>query len=244
MKHRFLVASEASTDSEVIFSADQAHQLQHVLRLRTGDHVRVFDGVEPVDRVVELVGPARGRVVGVCAQAAEPRTRLVVYPALLQRDKFEQVLQALTTLGVSAIVPVLTSRALVRQMPDMPRLARWQAIVREAVEQCGRGVVPTLGPALAFEDAVAQAAVRGRVVMAHEGERQATLHDALLDTGADVALFVGPEGGYAPEEVMCARSAGARLVTLGPRVLRTETASPVLAALVLYELGDLSSGPA
>jgi 16S rRNA (uracil1498-N3)-methyltransferase len=244
MKHRFLVSADAVADGEVIFSAEQAHQLQHVLRLRTGDRVRVFDGLEPLDQIVELVGPARGRSVGVCAQAPEPRTRLVVYPALLQRDKFEQVLQALTTLGVRAIVPTLTARALVRQMPDEQRLARWQAIVREAAEQCGRGVLPVLGPALPFEAAVAQAARTGRVVMAYEGERQATLHDALADTGPDVALFVGPEGGYAPAEVAHARSAGARLVTLGPRVLRTETASAVLAALVLYELGDLSSGPA
>ena len=205
--------------------------------------MRVFDGSEPVDHVVELIGPARGRIVGRCHQAPEPHTRLVVYPALLQRDKFEQVLQALTTLGACAIVPVLTSRALVRQAPDAPRLARWQAIVREAAEQCGRGVVPMLGPALSLPAALAQAAIAGRVIMAYEGERQTTVREALVDTGPDVALFVGPEGGYAPEEVIRARAAGAHLVTLGPRVLRTETASPVLAALVLYELGDLSSGP-
>jgi 16S rRNA (uracil1498-N3)-methyltransferase len=241
VKHRFFVAADQLNGDAVSFSQEQWHQLHTVLRLRIGDCVAVFDGIARVDRRVELVGPATGRVVDEEPQAAEPRTRLVVYPSLLQRDKFEVVLQKLTEIGAVAIVPVLSARSLVRQAPDDGRQARWRSILREAAEQSRRGVVPELRPALGFEKATERALAEGTVIMAYEEERHHSLRTALQGVTQTVSIFVGPEGGYAPEEAFVARQAGAELVTLGPRVLRTETASPLLAALVLYELGDLSS---
>jgi 16S rRNA (uracil1498-N3)-methyltransferase len=238
--HRFFVAPDQIDGERVRFSGDQAHQLRSVLRLRIGDMVRVFDGLAPADRLVELVRPGEGRVVGTRPQPAEPRTRLVMYPALLQRDKFEPVLQKLTEIGAAAIAPVIMARGLVREGPDERRRQRWRAILREAAEQCGRGVVPELLPAQTFVDAIGSAA--GTLLVAFERERRRHLREVLVSRPATVSAFVGPEGGFAPEEAECAERAGAHLVTLGPRVLRTETASPVLAALVLYELGDLSSG--
>jgi 16S rRNA (uracil1498-N3)-methyltransferase len=244
--HRFLVPADRVQGDSVSFSTEQWHQLHAVLRVRIGDRVRVFDGHDRIDRVVEIVSPGAGRVVDQQPQATEPRTRLIAHPALLQRDKFEPVLQKLTEIGVAAIGPVLTARGIVREAPDAHRQMRWQAILREAAEQCGRGVVPELLPACAFSRAIERAAMAGTVVMAFEGERQHTLREGLAGarstvSRSTVSLFVGPEGGFAPDEVALARQAGVRLTTLGPRILRSETASPTLAALVLYELGDLSS---
>jgi 16S rRNA (uracil1498-N3)-methyltransferase len=238
MTQRFWVRSDQLQPDQVTFSAAQAHQIRSVLRLRAGDQVRVFDGLVPEDRVVELLDASRARVIGTVPQAAEPRTCLTVYPALLQRDKFELVLQKLTEVGAAAIAPVITCRSLVRTAPDDARLARWTAILRESTEQSGRGVVPTLLPTLGFAQAIASA--EGTRVVAYERERQRSLADALAMRPACISLFVGPEGGFTPEEIDCARQARAELVTIGPRLLRAETASPVLAALVLYELGDLS----
>ena len=239
MRHRFLVRPDQVRGDAVEFSNEQWHQIDRVLRLRVGDTVRVFDGVERVDREVEITGAASGRVEGTRPQPLEPTTRLVVYPALLQRDKFEVVLQKLTEIGAAAIVPVVTARSLVREAPDEHRLTRWRSIVREATEQCGRGLVPDIGPGLPFAQAVEGA--EGTLVMAYEHERHGTLKEALRTARATVSLFVGPEGGYSSDEADSASQAGAHLITLGPRILRTETASPLLAALVLYELGDLSS---
>jgi len=239
MAHRFFLSLDQIRGDEVHFEAGQVHQLRSVLRLRAGDRVQVFDGASARDLVVELVpGLDQGRVVGDQSRAPEPRTRLVVYPALLQRDKFESVLQKLTEVGASAIGPVHTARSLVREPPDARRLERWAAILREAAEQSGRGVVPRLLPAVSFAEALADA--DGVRVVAYEGERQHDLHSALASKPPRVSVFVGPEGGFTPEEIAAARASRADVVTLGPRVLRTETASPVLAALVLYELGDLS----
>jgi 16S rRNA (uracil1498-N3)-methyltransferase len=245
-KHRFFVPPERISGHRVLFSAEQAHQLARVLRLRRGAQVRVFDGIGLVDRVVEVVhlgSAAEGRVVGQTPQASEPLTRLVAYPALVPRDKFESVLQKLVEVGVSAVAPVSTARSLVRQPPDEQRRQRWQAIMREAAEQSGRGIIPALRPTLPLADALCAAVAEGPALLAYEGESTLSLAEALSTLGepapAAVSLFVGPEGGYSVEEVAVARSVGVRLVSLGPRVLRTETASPIFAALVLFHFREL-----
>jgi 16S rRNA (uracil1498-N3)-methyltransferase len=216
------------------------------LRLRHGAQVRVFDGVRLVDRVVEVVNltnAAEGRVVGETSQAPEPQSRVVGYPALVPRDKFEGVLQKLVEVGVSAVAPVSTERSLVREPPDERRHQRWHAIMREAAEQSGRGIIPELRATVALSVALCQAVAEGPALLAYEGERALRLAEALREIGKPpptaVSLFVGPEGGYTPQEVAVARSAGAQVVSLGPRVLRAETASPVFAALVLFHLGEM-----
>jgi 16S rRNA (uracil1498-N3)-methyltransferase len=167
----------------------------------------------------------------------------VAYPALVPRDKFEGVLQKLVEVGVSAVAPVSTERSLVREPPDERRRQRWQAIMQEAAEQSGRGVIPMLRPTLPLADALRIAMAEGHALLAYEGESTLSLGEALSSLGepapAAVSLFVGPEGGYSVEEVAVARSVGARVVSLGPRVLRTETASPVFAALVLFHFREL-----
>lgn len=239
--HRFLVPAEGWHGDSVEFSQHQAHQLKRVLRLGPGDKVRVFDGQRPCDAVVELVSERHGRIVCEAPQAAEPRTTVVVYPALLPRDRFEMVLQKLTEVGASAIVPLITQRTLVREPPEEQRLARWRAILAEASEQSGRGRVPELGQALPFSSAMREA--RGTRLLACAAEAGLSLPEALGQaTPPTVSLFVGPEGDFEPAEVALARAAGAAIVSLGPRILRAETASPIFAALVLYELERRTGG--
>jgi 16S rRNA (uracil1498-N3)-methyltransferase len=125
---------------------------------------------------------------------------------------------------------------------DEKRLERWRRIVTEAAEQCERGVVPAVAPPMRFGDALAEAMASGPTLVAWERERehsiQAGLREALA--GPSLSLMVGPEGGFSSLEISVARDAEALTVSLGPRILRTETAGPVLAALALYEAGDLT----
>src|SRR6266567_4742560 len=197
MMQRFFVEAGQLVGETINFAEQQTHQIRHVLRLRAGDQVRVFDGSTLLDYLVELKEPERGEVIGHCQQAQEPRTKLVAYPALLQRDKFESVLQKLTEVGVAAIAPVITARGLVREPPDERRQVRWHAILREAAEQSGRGVVPALRPTQTISQAIAGA--EGTRVMAYEGERRGQLKDALAPRPETVSLFVGPEGGFTQE---------------------------------------------
>jgi 16S rRNA (uracil1498-N3)-methyltransferase len=238
MTHRFFVAAGQLEAGEVCFTPEQVRQMRHVLRLGRGDVVRVFDGRMETDRVVRLTSPERGQIIDQAPHARDPRTRLIVYPALLPRDRFESVLQKLTELGVAAIGPMITQRGLVRAAPDEQRLTRWGAIVREAAEQCGRGSLPVILPTAPTLD-TAVAGAEGRPILAHAGEGGCPLNSSLNGQPRAVSVFVGPEGGFSPDEVERAHTLGARVVGLGPRTLRADTASPVLAALVLYELADL-----
>jgi 16S rRNA (uracil1498-N3)-methyltransferase len=244
-RHRFYVPPERWAGEIAQLSSEQARQIAGVLRLRAGDRVRLFDGVTAQDREAVLTRVERDQVEVTLGerypQPPEPRTRLVAYPALLPRDRFEQVLQKLVEVGVAAIVPVAAARALVKDEADTAKRQRWERIAVEAAEQCGRGVVPSVGEPLRFAAALERATANGPVLLAYEAERRMHLVDALSPETAPeaLALFTGPEGGFELAEVEQAQAAGARLVSLGPRILRAETAAPVFAALTLQALGEI-----
>ena len=246
-KHRFHVRPEQIANGRVDFSAEQAHQIATVLRLRQGSSGRVFDGALPVDHVVRLERVGGTAAVGVVEsqadQAPETRTRLVARPALLRRDAFEQVLDSLTQLGVAAIAPVVSVRCVARDQPDDRRMVRWRSILREAAEQSGRGFVPELVAPAPLEQAVEVAVREGVALLAYEAERAGPIAGVLSAVGirgaGTLSLFVGPEGGFEEAEVVGARRAGVRIVSLGPRILRAETAAPTFLALALQALGEL-----
>jgi 16S rRNA (uracil1498-N3)-methyltransferase len=251
--HRFFVEPGDLAGDVVELDGPLAHQVARVLRLRDGDRVVLLDG-SGREGEVELVAVTPSRVRGVVRETrvsgGEPRLAVALYQALVPREKLELVIQKGTEVGVSAFVPVACERSLVRRGdgPDAGRLERWGRIAREAAEQSRRGRVPEVRAPLRFPDALAEATAAGPTLVAWEGERARPARTALRELlGAPPAgrergrlsLFVGPEGGFAPSEIQAARERGAATISLGPRILRTETAGPILAALALYEAGDL-----
>lgn len=245
MKHRrFFLTPASFRGAEVTFPAPQAHQLLRVLRLRPGDHVTALDGsgreyeVEITELRPEV---AHGRIVAERHGGGEPRARLFLYQALLKGDAFESVLRRCTELGVSCFVPVLCDRS-VAVAPSQLRLDRWREIVREAAEQSLRSCLPAVSEPLPFADACRLA--EGVRLLLWEGAGGRGVREALAATLAaherPVSLFVGPEGGLAPNELSAARSAGLELVSLGPRILRAENAGTAAVTLILHEIGELS----
>lgn len=246
--NRFFVSSEAISDRLVRLTQAQSHQLCHVLRLKRGDPVLVLDNLGwEYDVLLERVDAqeAFGVVVHRRRASGEPKAVLTLFQSLLAREKFEWVLQKGTELGVSRFVPMLTRRGLVRtrQGVKKEKLERWRRILREAAEQCGRGRIPVLEGLVPLRPALDGAADLDLRLVATPNGEGVSLHRALRQRAAEkpvsIGLFVGPEGGFDPEEVELCLEAGAQPVTLGPRVLRTETAALVGATLILYELGDL-----
>jgi 16S rRNA (uracil1498-N3)-methyltransferase len=223
--------------AQVVLSEAQANQIKRVLRLRDGDLVRVFVSGDEQDRVaqVQLSPEVSLTLTGEQLPAVpEHLRRLTSAVALLPREKLEQLLPQLVEVGVSAIRPVLTGRTVARSLPDEARLSRWQAILREATEQCGRAVVPVLLPPLPLETALGEALLAGHAWLAHpDGSQPVQGLSRTAEPAEAVTLFTGPEGGFAPEEIERAQMLGAALVTHPGPVLRAETAAPVLAALVL-----------
>jgi 16S rRNA (uracil1498-N3)-methyltransferase len=251
--HRFFVPPGSIQGSSVTLSGAQARQVARVLRMRPGEQLIVLDDsgseleVQLVAVEPELV---RGEVVASRPSTGEPRTRITLCQAVLKGDHFELVLQKGTELGVVEFVPMLTERTIVRdRQAVLKKRPRWEAIIQEAAEQSRRGRRPALRPPLSLAEACLEVSrTQGVKVIPWEDEAQfslrqvlqAELPDALrVGAGPAVSLFIGPEGGLTRDEISLARAHGLVPVSLGPRILRAETAGLVAAAAILYELGDL-----
>lgn len=244
--NRFFVEESHFEGDLVRLSAEQAHQVCHVLRLKAGDSLVVLDnaGFEYDVRLEESSSrQAVGTITGKRLASGEPKRQITLLQSLLAREKFEMVLQKGTEVGVSRFVPVQTDRSLLRaKQIDAKKMTRWQRILTEAAEQSHRGLVPELAPAVAFAEATAQFGPFDRVLIAAPCDESPTLRESLVQdhrSPASVAILIGPEGGFTEQEVVLAQEKGAIAISLGPRILRTETAAIVAAALVLYELGEM-----
>jgi 16S rRNA (uracil1498-N3)-methyltransferase len=246
--HRFFVAPEALAGTTVALVDEVAHQIARVLRLRPDERIVLLDGTGN-ECIVRLTAVTPSRVEGEVELrrpgSGEPRLRLTLYQAPLKGDHMDYVLQKGTEVGIAAFVPVLTERTVARAV-DERRLARWRRIVREAAEQARRAVLPVVHPLMPLEAACKDLAALPTLILWEE-EQARGLAEAVRTLPrplATLALLVGPEGGLSPAEVARARAAGATPITLGPRMLRAETAGLVAAAALLYEAGDLGGPPA
>lgn len=223
---------------EIALPPGAARQVTTVLRLRPGDAIRLFDGTGR-EWPATLAQAGRGEAVARLGEpgvpAREPARRVTLCVALLKGEKMEWVLQKGTELGVDAFQPLVTQRveggAGESRTVSESRQTRWERIIVEAAEQSGRLTVPALKPPVRLAEALRTPEPKA---FCWEDERESMLPAALDWRAATRArLFVGPEGGFTPEEVALARAAGARVASLGPLILRAETAAIVAATLAL-----------
>lgn len=239
--HRFFVPPEAMHTNGVTFPQETSRQIERVLRLKPADRVVVLDG-SGIEYVVVLAAVGRETIGSVETQhrnEAEPAVQVTLYQGLLKGAKLELVVQKCTEIGVSRIVPVMSTRAVPAE-PSASRQARFETIAREAAEQSGRGRIPEVSASMRFSDAIEEACDAGSAAFCWEEERGLRLQDlALTDESRPVSLFVGPEGGFTVKEAEEARRAGALIVSLGRRILRAETAAIVASALLLARYGGL-----
>ena len=222
---------------------DSAYLLR-VLRLRAGDRLQLFDGIGgayPAEVVALGAEGGELRLLGPREVDVDRAVAVSLWQGLPKGEKMEWVIQKATELGVAEIVPLRCARSVAQLAGDRMgrKLERWQKVAVEAARQCGRSDVPPLRPPAAPEALWALARSGTPVILLHDGG-QLPLARALAELGEipRLALAVGPEGGFDPEEVRGAKEAGVRLVGLGKRVLRTETAAIVACALVAGWAGD------
>jgi 16S rRNA (uracil1498-N3)-methyltransferase len=238
---RFFLPPELFKGEQIMLSDEVAHQVRDVLRMRVGEEVILLDnnGWEYSAQVLEI-GKKRVSVVigGKRAAPPEPRTQITLYQAMPKKDKFEWILQKCTELGVARFVPVLTERTISDQV-TAAKQQRWERILTEAAEQSGRGRLPLLDDPLDFEAALETAKACDVRLIPYEQEKGVGLRDALGSNVQTVALFIGPEGGFAEWEIAAAAEAGVQPISLGRNILRTETAAVVASALVLFQSGEI-----
>jgi 16S rRNA (uracil1498-N3)-methyltransferase len=221
----------------------RSHYLLRVLRMSAGDPLEVFDGRGRAfeARIDRVDGPAAWLRLGAPRVAAMGRS-ITLVQALPKGDKLEWVLQKGTELGAAHFVPVTTERTTVKLSADRgaARVRRWTRIVEEAARQCGRSDVPAVEPPAPLVEAVSRLAP-GALFILDEEERSVPLSSELarLTPGVPLALVIGPEGGLTRSEVARLTEAGARPVTLGRLVLRTETAALAALAVIRHREGAL-----
>ncbi|MGC7846207.1 16S rRNA (uracil(1498)-N(3))-methyltransferase [Desulforudis sp. 1088] len=245
---RILIARNDWTGpAEAILLGKDAAHLTRVLRLGPGAEVLVLDEDGRLFRS-RIAGAAPGEVRLAILERVEgqgePLLKITLVQGLAKGDKMDLVIQKATEVGISRIVPLASERAVVRLEAAKveKRLERWRKIAVEAAEQCGRLRVPAVEQPLGLAASLKLAGPEDTVLFFWEEEKEQRLRDVLrqnIRPAGQIFLFIGPEGGFSAEEARMAADAGAFCVTLGPRVLRTETAGLIAAALVLYELGDL-----
>ena len=238
---RFFVDPTLALEAETSLTlpAGLAHQVGHVLRLRPGARILLLDN-SGWESEVELTAFDRttiqGRVLARRVAQAATGPAVTLYACLLKGEKFEWVLQKATELGVAAVVPVISERTVAGgTKPD-----RWERIVREAAEQSRRARLPLLQVPQSWAAAVVGAAGHDLALVPWEEAASGPLPTALIAQArqaARVALLIGPEGGLTAAEVEKAVAAGVQPVSLGPRILRAETAALAALALLLIPTG-------
>ncbi len=246
---RFFIPPDA-VDHEtetVILTGDNAHHMAYSLRMKPGDRVYLCD--QTTDYTCELTGFAgdsvTARILSQAPVSNEPPFVAHLFQALPKGDKLDTVIQKAVECGVSSVTPFESSRCIVRQKPEAEarKTERRCRIAEEAAKQCGRGIIPPVYPTVSFADLPRLCHQADLVLFCYEGEGTLPLPAALrrLSSVADgrrptIAVIIGSEGGFSPEEAMAAGTAGFVPVGLGKRILRTETASGFVLACLSYAL--------
>lgn len=243
--HRFIVREGLSAGAEVCLSPEEAAHAFKVLRLRAGEEVELTDGEGRLFSA-ELTDVSREQVMAQVREeldGKEAPVRITLYQGYPKADKLELIVQKLTELGACRIVPVVMERSVAKpdQKDKGKRRERLQRIAQEAAKQCGRGMVPEIEEAITWKQALKRFAEHELTLMPWEDARDTRLKDVRAERpeAKDIAIVIGPEGGISAAEAEEARAAGAACVTLGPRILRTETAALASVAAAMTLWGDI-----
>jgi len=208
-----------------------AHQVTRVLRVPDGGEIVLLDGAGNAVRCRLDDGDCV--VVERRAATGEPAHQLTVWQALLKGDHLEPVIRHGTEVGIARFGLFVSERCVAREISPR-KLERLRAVAREAAEQSERGIVPPVDAHIPFAEALQAAAPASHLLFErHEGKR-------LTEMEPPPGVFIGPEGGFSPDEVAAAERAGLAIVGLGPRVLRSETVAVAVAAAILSRTGDFA----
>ncbi len=222
-----------------IIGEDVSH-ISKVLRMSAGDNIIVCDG-EGIDYDAVITSISKTEVVaeitGKYVCDAEPTVDVTLYQALPKQGKMEYIIQKTTELGINKIVPVYTKRCVVK---PSDKTERWSKVAESAAKQCGRGIIPEVMSTISFTDAIEQMKEYDLALMPYECEEKNGLKKILQSSSyKTVSIFIGPEGGFDLKEVEAAIGAGVKTVTLGKRILRTETAASAVLPIIMYENDEM-----
>lgn len=245
---RFFAERENIKDTYIIIDNEDVNHISRVLRLGEGDEITVCDG-QGFDYKA-LIREIKSKQI-VCdileknKSNTEPNIEVILFQGLPKASKMDYIIQKTTELGISKIVPCALSRCVVKlenKKAESKKTERWQKIAQAAAKQSGRGIVPEISMPVSLSEALEQLKKCDICFVPYECEEINTLKRVLTSVKEPktVGFIVGPEGGFDPAEIEKISEAGINTITLGKRILRTETAGEAVLSMIMYEIGDIN----
>lgn len=233
---RFFISADAVNGKTVTITGSDYNHIKNVLRKNTGDKITCFDS-SGMEFTAEISSSEKGafilNIISTSIKDVEPEIKITLAQSLPKSSKMDDIIQKSTELGVFEIIPVITERSVTRSEKN----ERWNKIAKESAEQSGRVHVPAVKNAVTLEGLLDLSGGYGLKILPWECENSISLKNVLAankDT-ASILVLIGPEGGFSAEEAEKACLKGFKSVSLGKRILRTQTAGPATLAMILYE---------
>ena len=241
---RFFVTPDQVGEDKIRIQGSDVNHMKNVLRMRPGEEVMVSDGNNRQYRCRVEDYPEREAVLAILEAGlvdTELPSRIYLFQGLPKQEKMELIVQKAVELGVCQVIPVQTRRCVVKldAKKAAKKVQRWQQIAESAAKQAGRGYIPAVSEVMTFQEALAFSEALDIRLIPYELADGMDGTRKILDgirPGQSVGIFIGPEGGFEKEEVGRAVEAGALPITLGKRILRTETAGIAVLSILMYRL--------
>lgn len=262
MVYRFYVQSEQIIDGRILISGVDVNHIKNVLRMKLGETLIICDG-KGMDYHCEIISLGKEEIwvkeISHSLTDTELPVKITLFQGIPKKDKMELIIQKTVELGVTEVVPVTMKRCVAKledEKKERKKRERWQMIAEAAAKQSRRGILPIVKPSMTYIQALEWAKKMNMVLIPYEHElgmkhtkevfqKMVSLIDAKKDSSVSpysnlpnisIGIFIGPEGGFELEEIETARKAGAEIISLGKRILRTETAGLSVFSILMYEL--------
>lgn len=243
--YRFFVEPSQIQDKRIVITGSDVNHIRHVLRMKPGEEIALSDGTDGREYRCSIEEYREDEVI--CSlrfieeEGVELPSRIYLFQGLPKADKMELVIQKAVELGVYEIIPVAAKRCVVKldEKKAAAKVSRWQGIAEAAAKQSKRGVIPTVHDVMRMQEAVDYAQAMDVRLIPYELAQDMGRTKELIGAVAprtSIAVFIGPEGGFEESEVQAAIRAGIEPVTLGRRILRTETAGLAVLSWLMYQL--------
>ena len=243
--HRFYVGTESIEDNRIVITGSDVNHIKNVLRLNKGEKIVICDG-QGKDYYCIIDNVAKEQVIAVIEDKqkanTELRTKIYLFQGLPKKDKMEIIVQKAVELGAYEIVPVKMKRTIVKidnEKKEKAKLNRWQTIANEASKQSRRGILPNVHEIVSYKEAIDMAKKLEYVILPYELAENMEYTRKIIEEASkcsSIGIFIGPEGGFEEEEVSLAKENGIKPITLGNRILRTETAGLTTLAMLMYNI--------
>lgn len=243
--HHFFVGPSQIEGNKIVITGNDVNHIGNVLRMSPGTEISVSDGHTPREYrcVIEEITDTsvNCRLIFIKEDNVELSSKVYLFQGLPKADKMELIIQKAVELGVHEIIPVASARSVVKltEKKEQAKIARWRGIAEAAAKQSKRGMVPKVREVMTFREAADYAAIMEVKMIPYEmaeGMDDTRRIIGSLTAGQQIAVFIGPEGGFDEKEILLAQNADIIPVTMGKRILRTETAGMIMLGWIMYQL--------